>query len=859
MYNLGGLNLELDFKLMVKNGKSKKKENKTFPLLDAGVESRLTLENSVCENFLDRLQTDYNYELKQIAVNVKSDEFKVGSGWAKADIVVWKTVEDRETNASPFIVAQGKFQDGLRLEDYFEGIKFAKNCNTTLFVTVNSESANFYKLKDGSFFSIEEPKPNELKDNRKVEEALSHDENFKRDEFKKLLFACHNIIRNNDKFSPEMAFDEISKVMFVKINYERHNGLLTKSGLEQKRKEHQTYSVEPFYQVFFNATKEAFKNDEIFEDTDRFRIREESFFQIIEKLEKHNLAEIFDDVKGLAFEEFLGNTFRGDLGQFFTPRTVVDFMAEIIDPQESELIADPCCGSGGFLIKSFDLVKDAITDEITGVKLKFREQVFDKNFPKLSVEERKERLAKLDKAFADLNLELSPKFDGKTPEKQLVYVAESKKESRLYKLSNNCIYGTDAEPRSARTAKMNMIMRGDGHSGVHHHDGLLHINGMLRENFDIVLTNPPFGARISRELKISESDIQRDADKRKEYIDRYGQKYAAEREFLLENKTVSVLDLFDTGKEFLDKERDESEISDNKSKKKKEPNPLRSTLTEVLFMERCLDLLKKGGRMGIVLPEGFLNTMDLQSVREYFEGRAKLILIASIPQDVFIAAGATVKPSLVFLKRFTEAEEIEYKRVTDEVTDEINAKYQPQIDEITATRNALIVSLASLNGTLRTTKNDLRNKKGDEKKDIQTAITVIENRIKQARNDMNNGNKEYGKKIKEIEDRKRREIVQERKARFDYEIPIVQAEHAGVTSTGAKGKNDFPEIENEFCQYREMRVQANDPLWLSGQIEYEYTFDDFVLQRKLKLQTQPEKTDKKPRLKFSVKTDVTFS
>ena len=61
----------------------------------------------------------------------------------------------------------------------------------------------------------------------------------------------------------------------------------------------------------------------------------------------------------------------------------------------------------------------------------------------------------------------------------------------------------------------------------------------------------------------------------------------------------------------------------------------------------------------MVLPEGVLNNKNLQAVREYFEGKAKIILICSIPQDVFIAAGATVKPSLVFMRRFTNDEESE--------------------------------------------------------------------------------------------------------------------------------------------------------------------------------------------------------
>ncbi|WP_304673881.1 N-6 DNA methylase, partial [Neisseria polysaccharea] len=80
------------------------------------------------------------------------------------------------------------------------------------------------------------------------------------------------------------------------------------------------------------------------------KIRRESFLAIVEKLQVYNLSKTSDDVKGIAFEKFLGTTFRGELGQFFTPRSVVEFMTEILDPQEGERICDPCSGSGGFLI-----------------------------------------------------------------------------------------------------------------------------------------------------------------------------------------------------------------------------------------------------------------------------------------------------------------------------------------------------------------------------------------------------------------------------------------------------------------------------------------------------------------------------
>ena len=78
----------------------------------------------------------------------------------------------------------------------------------------------------------------------------------------------------------------------------------------------------------------------------------------------------------------------------------------------------------------------------------------------------------------------------------------------------------------------------------------------------------------------------------------------------------------------------------------------------------------------MVLPEGVLNNKNLQTVREYFEGRAKIILICSIPQDVFIAAGATVKPSLVFMRKFTADEESEYAKCKADALAEITALHQ---------------------------------------------------------------------------------------------------------------------------------------------------------------------------------------
>lgn len=201
-------------------------------------------------------------------------------------------------------------------------------------------------------------------------------------------------------------------------------------------------------------------------------------------------------------------------------------------------------------------------------------------------------------------------------------------------------------------------MHGDGHGGVHHNDGLLNVNGIFENRFDIILTNPPFGSRVEKSLKITEADKYTDIERIKKYRRRYGSAYDEALKQVNDNIDKPLLDLYQTGS--------------------------MSTLTEVLFIERCLNLLKPGGRMGIVLPEGVLNNTNLQKIRDFVESQAKILLITSIPQDVFIASGATVKPSLLFFKKFTEEEVKQWKLVSVKAEKDITKKYEPKTKPILA-------------------------------------------------------------------------------------------------------------------------------------------------------------------------------
>ena len=693
-----------------------------------------TPEEKVRQEYIIKLVNEYGYSLDQMAQEIKVNNSQRGQGKARADIVVWRSKKDKDESKAAFIVVECKAENvRIREEDYYQGYNYASWAGASFFVTTNEKETKYFNV-DKNYLPKELvevvaiPTAEEALNDKKVKDILSKTKTFTRDEFTKVLRACHNIIRNNDKLSPEAAFDEISKILFMKIKYEREQRgtkVFTKKEFEEKEKWFEkdirpslkgTPKDLPYMQFLFYNTKDEFKDDQLFEENEIIKIRQNSFEQILEKLESYNLSDTQDDVKGIAFEQFLGTTFRGELGQYFTPRTIVDFMTNILDPNEGETVCDPTCGSGGFLIKAFEYMREKIEDDVKEAKAKLRADIEGDNYEDLSEKKQLEINERIEKMQAVLNKELDT---------QVV-------DSRMYKLSRNCIYGTDANPRMARTSKMNMIMHGDGHGGVHHHDGLLNVNGIFEERFDVILTNPPFGARIDKSQKITEADKFTDEELIEKYKKKYGIAYENALKQVNDNIGKSLLSLYDVGS--------------------------MSGLTEVLFMERCLKLLKKGGRMGMVLPEGVLNTSNLQKVREYFEGKAKIILICSIPQDVFIAAGATVKPSLVFFKRFTEEEELLYLGAKTKAENEIRQKYIEDI--VTLKEEIAKEKIKAVRAVGIKALNDI------EKTIVEEAKPLI---------------KEY----------------------FDYEIPIAMVEDAGITTTGAVSSgNQLPTLQEEYKAYR---------------------------------------------------------
>jgi type I restriction enzyme M protein len=469
-------------------------------------------EEEVRQEFVRHLHLKLGYDLAQMGQELRTQS---GTKSVRADIVVWGSADDKANAASPKIVVECKAESvSLNLKDYYQGESYARSMGAEFFVAHNrrfTEPFEVVPAAPGQFKSVARiPAASDWGDAKIIKEIKEAQRAFNRTEFTRLLQTSHDIIRDVHKKDPTAAFDAISKVLFIKMFVERSglHGTFTTEYLDSYKK-YRILTNMTIHQALFDETKNFYRADNLFTEKDTLDISEATFRRIVKTLQAFDLAKTGDDIKGIAFEKFLGATFRGELGQFFTPRPVVDFMVEMLNPREGQLVCDPAAGSGGFLIRAFEHVRNDIEADLQTQKDARRAEIEAQGF------DADAEADAIEAAFMEINKELLPSTDDNKPV-----------DTRLGRLAWGCIFGTDAEPRAARTAKMNMIMHGDGHGGIHHHDGLVDVNGIYPDRFDLIVTNPPFGSTVGRDQRLGDSDetqITTDDDLIKKHRDRYGE------------------------------------------------------------------------------------------------------------------------------------------------------------------------------------------------------------------------------------------------------------------------------------------------------------------------------------------------
>lgn len=695
-----------------------------------------TPEEGVRQSYLCALINEYGFSMDQIGEEHAVTER--GAANARADFLIWRSSQDKLAKLTPLIVVECK-ADNVQIDakTYTQGANYAQYCKAKFFVTHNNRETKYWRVDHAKMmpnFDEIENIPHAGATDREVQELIGKLRVFKEEEFADLLQKCHDVIRNRESHDPTKAFDETAKILFVKVWVERE--------MKDKKRRKNIFSVEtlddqmgedPLNDLFIK-TKRHYEKAALFAADERINLRPETSREIVRLLQSYNLSDTSEDIKGIAFERFLGRTFRGEIGQFFTPRPIVEFMIQMLDPQEGEVICDPAAGSGGFLIRFFEIVRQKILQAADDEYRAYEKELSKKK--KVSEEERAKSLLS---KYNEMQVELDQKKVG----------------SRTWKLANLCIFGTDKNDRMARTSKMNMIMHGDGHGGIHHWNGFLNVNGIFESRFDCILTNPPFGSKLESDEKILADDIYLPEEVEEHYERMYKDPYRKARSALKAAVNQPIATLFNL------------------------PTADSSIKTELLFIERCLSLLTPGGRLGIVLPESVFNNPSIAYVRRFVEDRARILAVVSLPADTFVASGATVKTSLLFLRKFNKQEQAQYDKWTMQTHAEALTCRKVEIDELEAVMRTLAAKQRDFLA-------HVKKPTAEQKAAASTQARDTNEALKEKK-------KVTARMLKAIESEVEADARRRLRKKATYPLFMYEADRVGITATGASDDNElFP-------------------------------------------------------------------
>lgn len=766
-------------------------------------------EEIVRQEWVRRLVVEGGFELEQMDQEVRS--LAHGHGSPRADIVVWSSARAKANGESSILVVETKAAEGpVLVADFMQGNSYARVGGAGFLICATASTHSVFELPPGLPAQVREinewPRKADFADERRLRKLRESLRAFDRDEFQKLLVSCHNLLRDAHAMSPDQAFDTISKVLFIKLHIERtgNHGTFTTHFIDE-RDRLRLENDKPIHEALFDTTKLAYVADDLFDDKS-LGIADSTFRELVSKLERFNLSQTGEDVKGIAFEQFLGRTFRGELGQFFTPRPVVNFMVEALNPREDELVCDPAAGSGGFLIRVFDHVREQITADIARQKEAAVAEIYAE-YPEDATES---QLAERDERAESIRDEMNSDLAAFRPD-------GSTADTRVGRLARDCIYGTDKESRAARTAKMNMIMHGDGHGGIHWHDGLVDINGIWPGRFDVVVTNPPFGSTVQKNAKVGDTPttyVPSDPAYAQRQNERYGDAWKEYHRAVIADKGKSILSLYKVGE------------------------GRGGSKTEILFLERCLNLLKPGGRLGIVLPNGNLNGATLSWLRRWAEGKAFLRGVVALPMETFKFSGASVSASIVFMQKFTDHDAERWEACWTEATAALAPEFERKRAEMIIRYNStaidgddmelrrILADLRAIGGD-RVLPKPVRNAPARVERSAGTTTVRLPRWTGSSRGDAAALRKRYIDRAAAVpavaqalsdvkaaftalDDEETKAMWAHVRAAFDYPVFMARPSAVGITATGDTGvhvPNDLPDVLDEwnaFCARQEI-------------------------------------------------------
>mgnify|MGYP006279842053 CR=1 FL=1 len=278
---------------------------------------------------------------------------------------------------------------------------------------------------------------------------------------------CHNFIHGNEGMQKEEAFWQFLHLIFAKMydeeTHKRENRQFWAGPTEQYSEDGRE-AIKRRVDPLFEQAKEAYAD--VFEGDERLKLTDRALAFMVSELSRYDFARTNLDAKGVAYQEIVGSNLRGDKGQYFTPRGVVDMAVNMLDPKTDERLLDPACGTGGFMVSALSHILEELRDD----------------------------------RDLDAHDESSEAF------------FEVKKVLEEYTETN--LFGIDFAPQLVKATTMNLAMATGASGNVYHANSLDFPNGHLSGvddikqeiplgSADVLITNPPFGA----DIPITDRDI----------------------------------------------------------------------------------------------------------------------------------------------------------------------------------------------------------------------------------------------------------------------------------------------------------------------------------------------------------------
>lgn len=373
----------------------------------------------------------------------------------------------------------------------------------------------------------------------------------------KLTFRrCHNAMYRTGIDSEDLALD-MTRIILAKLEDESSSNDYCEFHITPEE-----YGNKALCERACGRVRALFENvrnryPDVFGSTEYITASDNQLALVISQLQQYSFLDAPYDVIGTAYETYVASSLKGERGQYFTNRLVVNMLVRMAQPKETDIILDPCCGSGGFILTAMNHLFNKIDDS---------------------------------------NRSLNSK--------------EILKRNVVHRL-----FGTDISPKLVKVAKANMLLAKDGHGGIEQANSLDSID-KLTAHFrelagqgkpSIILTNPPFGS--GHDLRVKEDSILT--------------QYKIGHQWNVKDGEVQYTDAL---------------------------NSRTGVAPEVLYVEKCLEWVKEGGIVGLVMAKGQLDNREAYAMRKFVTDNAQILAVINLHEDTFEPfTGA--KASVILLRK----------------------------------------------------------------------------------------------------------------------------------------------------------------------------------------------------------------